>query len=64
MTQLNFHPDLISHEVFQEELVLISDMRATTLEELKKEPLKQIIKCERREPVRIQRESRQVDSFF
>ena len=39
VTQSNFHPDLLSHEVFQEELVLISDMRATTLEELKEEPV-------------------------
>jgi LysR family transcriptional regulator, cell division regulator len=34
----DFHPDLVSHEVFQEKLVLISDMRPSTLEELKEEP--------------------------
>lgn len=34
----DFHPDLVSHEVFQENLVLISDMRPSTLEELKEEP--------------------------
>ena len=38
VTESGFHPDLVSHEVFQEELVLISDMRASTLEELKEEP--------------------------
>ncbi len=38
VTESEFHPDLVSHEVFQEELVLISDMRASTLEELKEEP--------------------------
>lgn len=32
------HPDLISHDVFQEELVLISDVNATSLEQLKDEP--------------------------
>ena len=34
VTEADFHPDLVSHEVFQEELVLISDRNATTLEEL------------------------------
>lgn len=38
VTESDFHPDLISHEVFQEELVLISDTRGSTLEELKEEP--------------------------
>lgn len=38
VTESDFHPDLVSHEVFQEELVLISDMRTSTLEELKEEP--------------------------
>lgn len=38
VTESEFHPDLISHEVFQEELVLISDNRASTLEDLKEEP--------------------------
>ena len=27
VTESEFHPDLVSYEVFQEELVLISDMR-------------------------------------
>nr|WP_106783146.1 LysR family transcriptional regulator [Lysinibacillus timonensis] len=38
VTESDFHPDLVSHEVFNEELVLISDMSDTTLEELKEEP--------------------------
>jgi DNA-binding transcriptional LysR family regulator len=38
VTESEFHPELVSHEVFQEELVLISDIRASTLEELKEEP--------------------------
>ncbi|HWL25193.1 MAG TPA: LysR family transcriptional regulator [Ureibacillus sp.] len=38
VTESEFHPDLISHEVFQEELVLISDMRDLTIEKLKNEP--------------------------
>ncbi len=38
VTESGFHPDLVSHEVFQEELVLISDMRTSTLEELKEVP--------------------------
>jgi LysR family transcriptional regulator, cell division regulator len=38
VTESKFHPDLVSNEVFQDELVLISDMRASTLEELKEEP--------------------------
>lgn len=38
VTESDFHPSLISHEVFDEELVLISDMRSCTLEELKSEP--------------------------
>lgn len=38
VTESEFHPDLISHEVFQEELVLISDNRTSTLEDLKAEP--------------------------
>ena len=29
------HPDLISHDVFQEELVLISDMKATLIRTIK-----------------------------
>lgn len=39
VTESEFHPDLISHEVFQEELVLISDMRTSTLEELNGQPI-------------------------
>lgn len=38
VTDSDFHPDLVSHEVFQEELVLISDRRASALDELKEEP--------------------------
>lgn len=38
VTESDFHPDLISHEVFDEELVLISDNSDRTLEELKVEP--------------------------
>jgi LysR family transcriptional regulator, cell division regulator len=38
VTESEFHPDLVSHEVFREELVLISDNRASTLEELRNEP--------------------------
>ncbi|CAM5206970.1 LysR family transcriptional regulator OS=Ureibacillus acetophenoni OX=614649 GN=SAMN05877842_11648 PE=3 SV=1 [Ureibacillus acetophenoni] len=38
VTAFDLHPDLISHEVFNEELVLISDMRNNTLDELKDEP--------------------------
>lgn len=39
ITELDFHPDLVSHEVFQEELVLISSSHASTLEEIKEEPI-------------------------
>ncbi|MGM0900722.1 MAG: LysR family transcriptional regulator [Bacillota bacterium] len=38
VTESDFHPDLVSHQVFQEELVLISDIEAITLEELKEKP--------------------------
>lgn len=38
VTESDFHPDLVSHEVFNEELVLISDKRNYTLDELKDEP--------------------------
>ena len=38
VTESEFHPDLVSYEVFQEELVLISNARTSTLEELKEEP--------------------------
>ncbi|MEH7239063.1 LysR family transcriptional regulator [Bacillus sp. JJ1562] len=39
ITETKPHPDLVSHEVFQEELVLISDNRVSTLEELTEEPI-------------------------
>jgi len=32
------HPELVSHDVFQEELVLISNINTTSLEQLKNEP--------------------------
>ena len=38
ITESNVHPDIESYEVFDEELVLISDTRNLTLEELKNEP--------------------------
>jgi LysR family transcriptional regulator, cell division regulator len=38
VTESEFHPDLVSHQVFQEELVLISDTAANSLEELKEKP--------------------------
>ncbi|KKK40000.1 LysR family transcriptional regulator [Mesobacillus campisalis] len=38
VTESNFHPDLVAHQVFQEELVLISDPSASSLEELKEKP--------------------------
>ncbi len=39
VTESEFHSDLISYEVFQEELVLISDRHSTTLEELNGQPI-------------------------
>jgi LysR family transcriptional regulator, cell division regulator len=39
ITEMDVHPDLVSHEVFQEELVLISDTHVSTLEEVKEEPI-------------------------
>ena len=39
ITESELNPDLISHEVFQEELVLISDKRVSTLDELVEEPI-------------------------
>lgn len=39
ITETDFHPDLISHNVFQEELVLISDSRITKLEDIVEEPV-------------------------
>lgn len=38
VTETELHPDLIAHEVFNEELVLISDGTTTSLEELKTKP--------------------------
>jgi len=38
VTDSDFHPDIVSHEVFQEKLVLISDTHFVSLEELKEEP--------------------------
>ncbi|SOC08447.1 LysR family transcriptional regulator [Ureibacillus xyleni] len=38
VTESDFHPDIVTHEVFHEELVLISDMRDYSQEELKHEP--------------------------
>lgn len=38
VTEINQHPELVAHDVFQEELVLISDHTKTSLEQLKKEP--------------------------
>ncbi len=39
ITESDLNPDLVSHEVFQEELVLISDTRVSTLDELTEEPI-------------------------
>ena len=39
ITEMDIHPDLMSHEVFQEELVLISDTHVSTIEEVKEEPI-------------------------
>lgn len=38
VTETVLHPDLVAHEVFNEELVLISDTTTTSLEELKTKP--------------------------
>ncbi|SDO32644.1 transcriptional regulator, LysR family [Psychrobacillus sp. OK028] len=38
VTQTTSHPELTSHEVFQEELVLISNKNTTSLEQLENEP--------------------------
>lgn len=38
VTESDFHTDLVSHPVFKEELVLISDISASSLEELKEKP--------------------------
>ncbi|MEH7180343.1 LysR family transcriptional regulator [Neobacillus vireti] len=39
ISEMEVHPDLVSHEVFQEELVLISDTHVSNLEEVKEEPI-------------------------
>jgi len=39
VTQIKAHPDLVSHDVYQEELVLISDHKKTSFEALKEEPV-------------------------
>lgn len=38
VTESEFHPDLASHEVFQEELVIISDLHISSLEGVKEAP--------------------------
>ena len=38
VTEIEQHPDLVSHDVFQEELVLISDNTIDIIEQLKNEP--------------------------
>ncbi len=38
VSEISAHPELISHEVFQEELVLISDNTKTSIEQLLEEP--------------------------
>jgi len=38
VTEIEQHPELVSHDVFLEELVLISDNTKTSFEQLKKEP--------------------------
>src|SRR5690625_1430116 len=38
VTETDQHPELVSHDAFQEELVLISDKTITSFEQLKKEP--------------------------
>ncbi|RFB12620.1 LysR family transcriptional regulator [Bacillus sp. HNG] len=39
ITESDLHSELVSHEVFQEELVLISDNRVSSLDELVEEPI-------------------------
>lgn len=39
VTETNLHPDLVAHNVFQEELVVISDKTKQSFEQLKHEPL-------------------------
>lgn len=38
VSEADFHPDLVSYDVFEEELVVVSDVRASSLEELQDEP--------------------------
>lgn len=38
VSEADFHPGIVSYEVFEEELVLISDRRPSSLEEIKTEP--------------------------
>lgn len=38
ITEIDQHPELVSHDVFQEELVILSDKSKTSVEQLKKEP--------------------------
>ncbi|NCU17390.1 LysR family transcriptional regulator [Pallidibacillus pasinlerensis] len=39
VSETDFHPDIIAHEVFEDELVLISDKQIYTLKELSNEPV-------------------------
>lgn len=39
VSETDFHPDIVAHEVFEEELVLISNKQINTLEELAEEPI-------------------------
>lgn len=39
VSEADFHPNLVTHEVFQEELVLISDIHTSSLEEVKEETI-------------------------
>src|SRR5699024_6805306 len=39
VTETDLHPDLVAHNVFQEELVVISDKTKQSIEQLKHEPL-------------------------
>ncbi|MCG7343823.1 LysR family transcriptional regulator [Sporosarcina sp. ACRSL] len=39
VTEIDQHPELVSHDVFQEELVLLSDNTKTSIEQLLEEPI-------------------------
>ncbi|MDN4606301.1 LysR family transcriptional regulator [Sporosarcina highlanderae] len=39
VTEIDQHPDLVSHDVFEEELVLLSDSTKTSIEQLIEEPI-------------------------